>query len=125
MHRLFFILLVVFPSTIFPQEVSLSRIEPPSWWTGFKQTDLQLMVYGKNIASSRISVDYPGFTIRKISKVTNPNYLFLDMTISPAARPGIATILLKTSGAIGTIKVKAETGNLKPGYLTIKPALMN
>jgi len=95
MHRLTFLILLFVPLSLLSQETALSRIEPPSWWVGFKQTDLQLLVYGKNISASRISVDYPGFAIKKINKVTNPDYLFLDMTVSPATRPGIATILFR------------------------------
>ncbi|MEI6682548.1 MAG: glycoside hydrolase family 13 protein [Bacteroidota bacterium] len=89
------LLFLFLPVYLFAQEVSLTRVEPPFWWTGFKKADLQLMVYGKNISLARISVDYPGFTVKKINKVTNPDYLFLDMTISPAARPGIATFVFR------------------------------
>ena len=89
------LLFILLPISLLAQEVALTRVEPPFWWTGFKKADLQLMVYGKNIALARISVDYPGFTVKKINKVVNPDYLFLDMTISPAARPGIATILFR------------------------------
>ena len=27
----------------------INRVEPPFWWIGMKNTELQLMVYGKNI----------------------------------------------------------------------------
>ena len=100
MHRLTLIIFLLCPLTLLSQEVTLTRIDPPSWWVGFKNTELQLLVYGKNIANSRISVDYPGFAIKKISKVANPNYLFLDMTINAAARPGIATILFRAKDKV-------------------------
>ncbi|HNY04092.1 MAG TPA: cyclomaltodextrinase N-terminal domain-containing protein, partial [Bacteroidales bacterium] len=95
MKRFTLIILILVPLSVLSQEISLIRVEPANWWTGFKKTDLQLLVYGKNIATARISVDYPGFAVKKINKVANPNYLFLDMTLSPAARPGIATILFR------------------------------
>ena len=30
---------------------TLKRIEPPCWWTGFKNPSLELMVYGERISS--------------------------------------------------------------------------
>ncbi len=100
MHRLTLIFLLIFPLTIFSQEVALSRIEPPFWWTGFKNNNLQLLVYGKNISTASISVDHPGFVIKKINKVANPNYLFLDITINAAASQVTTTILFKSKDKI-------------------------
>ena len=100
MHRLKLIFFRLFPLTIFSQEVSLSRIDPPFWWTGFKNTELQLLVYGKNISTTTVTVDYPGFLLKKIHKVENPNYLFLDLTISNGTRQGIAPIQFKLKDKI-------------------------
>ena len=95
MHRLTLYILLLCPLINFSQEITLDRVEPPFWWTGFKNPDLQLLVYGKNIALTTVSVSYPGFVLKKVNKVENPNYLFLDLTISHNAKPGIATILFK------------------------------
>ncbi|MEI6174388.1 MAG: glycoside hydrolase family 13 protein [Bacteroidota bacterium] len=100
MKRLTLIILILWPLSIFSQETTLTRIEPPFWWIGFKKADLQLMVYGKNIASTTVAIDYPGLVIKKINKVTNPNYLFLDLTIGQGTRAGIATILFKSKDKI-------------------------
>jgi len=100
MKRLALIILVLWPLSIFTQEVTLNRIEPPFWWIGFKKADVQLLVYGKNIASTTVAIDYPGLVIKKINKVTNPNYLFLDLTIGKGTRAGIATILFKSKDKI-------------------------
>jgi neopullulanase len=70
------------------QDISLQRVEPPCWWTGFKETRLQLLVYGKNISGTRIGIDYPGVVIKKVNKVENPDYLFVDLEISPRTKPG-------------------------------------
>ncbi|MFZ4520316.1 MAG: glycoside hydrolase family 13 protein [Bacteroidales bacterium] len=88
------------PLHLLSQEVTLDRVEPPFWWTGFKNGDLQLLVYGKNIASSTVAVGYPGFILKKIHKVENPNYLFLDFAISAGTRPGIATLEFKIKNKI-------------------------
>ena len=40
--------------------IDISRLEPACWWVGMKNPELQIMVYGKNIASSQDYIDYPG-----------------------------------------------------------------
>lgn len=67
---------------------------PTNWWVNMKNPKLQIMLHGKNVASCTISVNYPGFKLDKINKVENPNYVFLDVSISPTAKPGIVQINL-------------------------------
>ena len=94
MNRFVIILLFV-PFYSLSQEVTLDRVEPPFWWTGFHNKSLQLMVYGKNIASTTVTVDYPGLVLKKIQKVENPNYLFLDLDVTARTRPGTARFQFK------------------------------
>jgi|GEM_PF-6934856 len=50
-------LLLLIQLNLFAQEAALQRIEPPNWWIGFKKPDFQILVYGKNISTSNVSVD--------------------------------------------------------------------
>ena len=84
---------------------ALERVEPMFWWTGMKNPKLQLIVHGNNIAASSVSITYPGVKLAAVHKVENPNYLFLDLVISSAAKPGKFTISFKKS-----------TGNLSDVY---------
>jgi len=84
---------------------ALERVEPMFWWTGMKNPKLQLIVHGNNIAASSVSITYPGVKLAAVHKVENPNYLFLDLVISSAAKPGKFTISFKKS-----------TGNLSYVY---------
>ena len=52
-----------------------------------KNSLLQLMVYGKNIRDSRVSVDYPGVKIDSLVRLDSPNYLFVYLNLS-GAKPG-------------------------------------
>jgi neopullulanase len=70
------------------QAPQIQRVEPLNWFTGLKNPHVQLLVYGKNIASSSLSLAYPGVNVKKISKVENPNYLFIDLEIGKTAKPG-------------------------------------
>ena len=64
------------------------RVEPPFWWTGFKETELQLMVYGENISAFSPTLDYPGVTIQRVERVKSPNYLFVYLDVGTEAKPG-------------------------------------
>lgn len=56
----------------------VERVEPPYWWTGMKNTDLELLVYGDNI--NQLEPEFSnGITIKKVVKVANPNYLFITV----------------------------------------------
>src|SRR5690554_5366609 len=54
------------------------KIEPEFWWSGMKTPELQLLVYGKNIADLQPEFSN-GITIKEVLKVENPNYLFLTI----------------------------------------------
>lgn len=80
---------------IFAQEVS--RIEPPFWWTGMAESELQLLVYGKDIGKTRVSLSYPGVELKEVVMVENPNYLFINLNIGYQASPGIMQLVFQGS----------------------------
>ncbi|MES2374019.1 MAG: glycoside hydrolase family 13 protein [Bacteroidota bacterium] len=69
--------------------IEITRVEPSNWWTGMRNTELQIMVYGPNISKSKLTINYPGITIKEVAKATNPNYLFVYLSISKATKPGM------------------------------------
>lgn len=74
---------------------------PTNWWVGMKNPRLQIMVHGKNIGTGVISLEkYAGVQLMKVSKAENPNYVFLDLLIAPATKPGRISIQVKKEGAI-------------------------
>jgi glycosidase len=77
-------------------------VYPTHWWTGMKNPKLQLMIRGEDIAQARsIGISYPGLKVDKIHKVANDNYVFIDLTIAPTAKPGTAKIrFAKASGGV-------------------------
>ena len=94
MKRILFILTVVLlqSSTSYGQQ-PINRVEPPNWWIGMQYNEVELMVYGQDIASYSVSLDtYEGVTLKQIKQVPNKNYLFLDLKIDGNARPGNLTL---------------------------------
>ncbi len=67
---------------------NLERVEPPNWWVGMKSQDLQLLVHGEDISLADVSFDYPGVELEAVTKVENPNYLFVDLKLSEEVEPG-------------------------------------
>ncbi len=63
-----------------------------------KDNSLQLTIYGKGIATTTPLISYPGVVIRKEVKPENPNYIFLYLEISPAAKPGVMKISFLKKG---------------------------
>ena len=57
----------------------IKRIDPPFWWSGFNNKELQLMVYGKDISKLTPKIKYKGVQINKVHRVDSPNYLFINL----------------------------------------------
>ena len=66
----------------------IAHVEPPSWWTGMK-CPLQLMVNGEDISAYDVSVQGGrGVKVAGVHKADSPNYLFVDISVSPKAKAG-------------------------------------
>lgn len=56
----------------------VERIEPPYWWSDMKNTQLELLVYGKSIGNYDLSISN-NVAIEKVTKPKNPNYQFITI----------------------------------------------
>lgn len=103
---------IVLKSIVFAQTVN---IYPTNWWVGMKNPALQLMVHGNNIAASAktIHINYPGVVLNKVHTVDNPNYLFIDITITSVAKAGKLSIPLIEDGK--SITLTLELKKRRPG----------
>ena len=70
-----FLLLFFTSSQLFSQ---IDKVEPPFWYAGMHNPELQIMFYGKNIAENTVSVSN-NIIIKNIQKTENPNYLFVTI----------------------------------------------
>ena len=111
MKHLFSFLLLFF--SLFSQ-AQVERIEPPFWWEGMKNSTLQLMLYGENLAA--YSLNIPAIDNIDVHRVENPNYLFVDLDLSDQQH-GIVEINLLKKGKVQTIieyeiKVREQRPNI-------------
>ena len=56
----------------------IDRIEPPFWYAGMHNPELQIMLYGKNIAKYQVSASN-SIPISNVQKTENPNYVFVTI----------------------------------------------
>lgn len=64
----------------------IDKMEPPFWYAGMHNPELQIMFYGKNIAQYEASVSN-NVVIKNVVKTENPNYIFItiDTKNTPAS----------------------------------------
>lgn len=100
---------------------NIQRIDPPMWWTGFQNPNLQLMVYGENIADLNPEISYPGVSIFAVTKAQSPNYLFIDLKIDETAEAGTFDILFKKGKKVQsswkyTLAKRSEGSSQRKGF---------
>ena len=66
----------------------INKIDPPFWYTGMQNPELQLMVYGEGIGDARVAVDYPGVSVSSIVKLESNNYLLVYLNLDKDVKPG-------------------------------------
>ena len=90
-----FLLLAPCPdSEISASTGGIERVEPPFWWQGFKNTELQLLIHGDYIGELSATIDYPGVSIDRVETGDSPNYLFIYLDIDSSAAAGTFDIVL-------------------------------
>ncbi len=98
----FFLLLILLVGSVSVSlaQNKINRVEPPNWWVGMNNPDLQLLIHGNNITNLQPSLSYPGVRIERIIKVENPNYLFVNLKIDDTAKPGKFDLQFKNGNQI-------------------------
>lgn len=68
---------------------AVSRVEPPSWWTGSTLNPVRLLISGKNLKGARVQAVGTGLRIARPPSI-NPSgtHLFVNVAIAPTARAG-------------------------------------
>jgi len=89
------VLIFVFAVQLQAKIKPIERIEPAFWWTGMVNNELQIMVYGDQIATAQVSIESDKATVKSFETTTNENYLFINLEINPNAKPGNFDIVFK------------------------------
>ena len=110
-----FVLLLLLFISVKCWSINTPNVYPTNWWVGMKNQNLQLMIHRDRVANEKISMlPYPGVKLIKQSKAENPNYIFLDLTISPATKPGKLKFRIDNLQSPEAVSYKIFEYELKP-----------
>ncbi|HQG68228.1 MAG TPA: glycoside hydrolase family 13 protein [Paludibacteraceae bacterium] len=79
MKKIYFYFLLFLSVRLSAQQLS---IEPAFWWSGMQESELQLMVYGSNIADYKAAITSPHVYLKESVALESPNYKLLYLDIS-------------------------------------------
>lgn len=82
MKKTLFSSLIIFLSlAVYGQQIN---VEPAFWWSGMQETELQLMISGKDIASYKATIQSNNVYLKEAVILESPNYqiLYLDIANS-------------------------------------------
>ena len=101
-------------------KINIQRIDPTDWYVGMKNPQVQLMVYGKDIATvQEVTTDYPGAHIDSIVHLDSPNYLLIYLNLK-GAKAGMMTLELKAKSqklkTIYQLKEREKAGSERKGF---------
>ena len=100
------------------KKIDKARIEPPFWWTDLKNPSLEILLYDQDIGGCDVSIKNDlGIKLKKVERVQNPNYLFLQMEIGPGAKAGTFTIELAKAGDTKTYSYELKKRNKNPNRI--------
>ena len=119
MKRLFFLMALVaqvLTMSAAKSKVVIDRIDPTDWFVGLKNPQVQLMVYGKNIAAvQRVATDYPGVVVDSVVRLDSPNYLFVYLNLRQA-KPGTMTLQFDKVKVQYQLKHREMAGDKRIGF---------
>lgn len=118
MRRILFIMIIAMTSviTMNAAKLTIERIDPTDWYVGMKNSQLQLMVYGKNIRDAQqVSTDYPGVRIDSLVRLDSPNYLLVYLNLKDA-KPGTMTLKFDKTKVNYQLKAREKSGAARKGF---------
>jgi glycosidase len=83
-------------------------LEPPHWWVGMPNGNLELLVHKENIGKNSFELKKPGEGVKltNTTKLPNPNYLILHLEIDQIAQP--QTLKFSSKGEVGKFSFDYE-----------------
>ncbi|HEU4472469.1 MAG TPA: glycoside hydrolase family 13 protein [Flavisolibacter sp.] len=123
-----FLLLLIVASFASKAQAGNEGVYPTHWWIDMKNPNLQLMVHRDNISRDIPMMKLPaagikvadGLTLKMIHRVANPNYVFLDLVVDRAAKPGLRTLRFGPAGRQKEISFELKARSRENGRTRIR-----
>ena len=86
---------------------AVQKVDPPSWWAGSSLNPVRLLIQGSNLRDARVQTMGNGFRVVGAPRTNERGtYLFVDLAISPLAKPGARELRITTTQ--GTTRTSFE-----------------
>src|SRR3569832_1493954 len=72
-------------------QISVTKVDPPSWWTKHTINPIRLLVRGTNLRGAHVTSLYPALRVSDVKVNDRGTYLFLDLEIGSSLYPGVYT----------------------------------
>ena len=106
--------LVVGLATLLPTFSAFSSQEnnldvyPPNWWAGMQHSEVELMIFGKDVADDKVSVTEGSVQIKQSRALDSENYLFVTLDIADASPQELVLSLKDEDGSSRDIHYSLE-----------------
>jgi neopullulanase len=70
------------------QPVTVTKVEPPSWWAGHSLNPVRLLVRGRGLSGARVEAEGGGLRAGEVKVNAAGSHLFVDVAIDPQAAAG-------------------------------------
>lgn len=88
-----FLLVALLPLKVLNAQ-SLERMDPPNWWKGMENPEVQVLLKGNQIADYQLAVNDMS-VLKEVIRVPNRNYLFVNLQIPETYEPNQLIFTLK------------------------------
>ena len=95
-HKKFALILLCFfvagiSSSTYAQ-ITVTKVDPPSWWLKHTINRIRLLVRGTNLRRAQVTSLYPALRVSNVKVNDRGTYLFLDLEIGASLYPGAYTL---------------------------------
>ncbi|HKS09976.1 MAG TPA: cyclomaltodextrinase N-terminal domain-containing protein, partial [Pyrinomonadaceae bacterium] len=74
-------ILIISSVSVFAQSApTVTKVDPPSWWSNHTINPIRLLIRGKNLSGARVRSGDARLTVTNLRQ--NSNYIFLDLHVA-------------------------------------------
>ncbi|MEM7421622.1 MAG: alpha-amylase family glycosyl hydrolase [Pseudomonadota bacterium] len=92
--------LLAMTSLAFPTTANELTVSPPNWWVDMAASEVELMVYGDDIADDTVTVSKGAVSITKTQALDSENYLFVTLNTEKAKAGEVILTFTDSDGSV-------------------------
>jgi neopullulanase len=79
-----------------PSRPTITKVQPPHWWTPTNWRDVLLLCDGNNLRDAKVASLSPDLAVTKVSSSEDGRYLFVWLRLAPKATPRPHRLIVRT-----------------------------